>query len=98
MAKFSFSKLFSSASKDAQAKAEEVMDAAQKMAAEAQKDAAVIAKKVERGAAKAVNGLFAPSGATGSYVFDIKIKKLDLSKLSESALANFKELLSEFDK
>ena len=44
------------------------------------------------------HGLFAPSGATGSYVFDIKIKKIDLSKLSESALANFKELLSEFDK
>jgi regulator of protease activity HflC (stomatin/prohibitin superfamily) len=61
MAKFSFSKLFSNASKDAQAfareaeaRTEDVIDAAQKMAAEAQKDAAVIAKKVERSATKTV--------------------------------------------
>ena len=43
-------------------------------------------------------GLVAASGRRGSYIFKIELKRPDFSKISETKLATFKELLRDLDK
>ena len=44
------------------------------------------------------HGLFTPNGTNGAFIFEIKVNKPDLSKLSEEELTKLKELLKGFDK
>jgi hypothetical protein len=43
-------------------------------------------------------GLVSAFGKRGSYIFNITVKKPDLSKISDDKLATLKELLRDFDK
>ena len=44
------------------------------------------------------HGLFTPNGTNGAFIFEIKVNKPDLTKLSEEELTKLRELLKGFDK
>lgn len=44
------------------------------------------------------HGLFMPNGTNGAFIFEIKVNKPDLTKLSEEELTKLRELLKGFDK
>ena len=41
---------------------------------------------------------FTPNGTNGAFIFEIKVNKPDLTKLSEEELTKLRELLKDFDK